>query len=327
MGEANRLGRSGVLAAAVLLVVGVLVLAAVAQPAKAAFPGQNGDIAYAKFSPSSEEARIFTMNPDGSEQTLLEPGSSPSYSPNGAQVVFERFIGDGEEEFNQDIYVVDSEGTSGPVQVTSGPAYDHSPTFLDNDTVAFIRDSRRNGTDIFKKQIGVPGAENLTNTPVMYEETLAATFNGTDAKIAFTRYNRSSDIFIMNDDGSEVTNLTRTGRIDEYDPDWSPNAQKITFTSYRFSEGPGEEFEEHAEISVINANGNGRKDLTDGPAIDLAPAFSPNGAKIAFTRATFSREQGETADIFVMKADGTNERRLTDTRAFEFGPDWQPLVL
>jgi Tol biopolymer transport system component len=229
MGEANRLGRSGVLAAAVLLVVGVLVLAAVAQPAKAAFPGQNGDIAYAKFSPSSEEARIFTMNPDGSEQTLLEPGSSPSYSPNGAQVVFERFIGDGEEEFNQDIYVVDSEGTSGPVQVTSGPAYDHSPTFLDNDTVAFIRDSRRNGTDIFKKQIGVPGAENLTNTPVMYEETLAATFNGTDAKIAFTR-------------------------------------------------------------------------------------------------ATFSREQGETADIFVMKADGTNERRLTDTRAFEFGPDWQPLV-
>jgi hypothetical protein len=83
MGEANRLGRSGVLAAAVLLVVGVLVLAAVAQPAKAAFPGQNGDIAYAKFSPSSEEARIFTMNPDGSEQTLLEPGSSPSYSPRG----------------------------------------------------------------------------------------------------------------------------------------------------------------------------------------------------------------------------------------------------
>jgi TolB protein len=102
-------------------------------------------------------------------------------------------------------------------------------------------------------------------------------------------------------------------------------AHRITFTSYRFSEGPGEEFEEHAEISVINANGNGRKNLTDGPAIDLAPAFSPNGARIAFTRATFSREQGEAADIFVMKADGTNERRLTDTIAFEFGSDWQPL--
>jgi Tol biopolymer transport system component len=130
----------------------------------------------------------------------------------------------------------------------------------------------------------------------------------------------------MNDDGSDVTNLTTTGRVDEYDPDWSPDAQKIAFTSYRFSEGPGEEYEESAEISVINANGNGRKNLTDGPAFDVAPAFSPNGARIAFCKVTFSRAQGEAADIFVMKADGTNERRLTDTRAFEFGPDWQPLV-
>jgi hypothetical protein len=100
MGEANRLGRSGVLAAAVLFVVGALVLAAVAQPTKAAFPGQNGDIAYAKFSPSSDSGRIFTMHPDGSEQTVPEPGSSPSYSPDGMQIVFDRFVGNSEEEFN-----------------------------------------------------------------------------------------------------------------------------------------------------------------------------------------------------------------------------------
>jgi hypothetical protein len=42
MGEVNRLGRRGVLAAAVLLAVGVLILAAVAEPARAAFPGGNG---------------------------------------------------------------------------------------------------------------------------------------------------------------------------------------------------------------------------------------------------------------------------------------------
>jgi len=101
------------------------------------------------------------MNPDGSEQTLLEPGFSPSCSPDGTQIVFEHFIGDGEEEFNQDIYVMDSEGATDPVPVTSGPAYDHSPTFLDNDTVAFIRDSRRNGTDIFKKVLGGGAAENI----------------------------------------------------------------------------------------------------------------------------------------------------------------------
>jgi hypothetical protein len=109
MGEANRLGRRGVLAAAVLFAAGVLVLWAVARPADAAFPGQNGDIAYSKFSPRSESARIFTMNPDGSEQNLLGPGSSPSYSPDGQQIVYEDLGGTGEEDINQDIYVVDAE--------------------------------------------------------------------------------------------------------------------------------------------------------------------------------------------------------------------------
>jgi Tol biopolymer transport system component len=236
-----------VLAAAVLFAVGVLVLGAVTRPADAAFPGRNGDIANSKFSPSSDSSRIFTKNPDGSEQTLLEPGSSSSYSP---------------------------EGATEPVQVTSGPAYNHSPTFLDDDTVAFIRDSHRNGTDIFNKNIVVGGAaQNITNTPVMYEERLAATFDGTDARIAFTRYNRSSDVFIMNDEGSDVTNLTRTGRIDEYDPDWSPDAQKITFTRATFSRTRGE----RGDIFVTKADG------TDTRAFEYEPAWQPTDGSVAAT--------------------------------------------
>ena len=88
----------------------LLCLLVLVAPAQAAFPGQNGDIAYSKFSPRSESARIFTMNPDGSEQTLLGPGSSPSYSPDGTRIVYEDLSGTGEEAFNQDIYVVDAEG-------------------------------------------------------------------------------------------------------------------------------------------------------------------------------------------------------------------------
>jgi Tol biopolymer transport system component len=196
------------------------------------------------------------------------------------------------------------------VQVTSGPAYDHSPTFLDEDTIAFIRDSCRNGTDIFKKQIGVPGSENITNTPVMYLEALAATFDGTDARIAFTRYNRSSDIFIMDDDGSDVTNLTRTGRIDEYDPDWSPDAQKITFTSYCCSEGCGEEFEERAEISVINANGNGRKDLTDG---SVAATLRQQGIT-TYQYGDFVLTNEATGQLYALRVSGVDLGALVGQR-------------
>jgi Tol biopolymer transport system component len=47
----------------------------------------------------------------------------------------------------------------------------------------------------------------------------------------------------MNADGTDPQNLTRTGRVDEFGPDWSPDAQKIAFTSYRFNffvEGGGQ---------------------------------------------------------------------------------------
>lgn len=319
MGEASRLGRRGVLAAAVSFAVGLLVLAWVAGPAGAAFPGANGKIAFGKFGLRDEEPRIVSVNPDGSGMTNLAPGFSPSYSPDGTRIVFERFTGETEEDFNQDIFVMDANG-SNPQQVTSGPAYDHSPVFLDNNTIAFVRDSRRNGTDIFKKVLGAPGSQNLTDTPAMYEESLASSPDGT--QIAFSRFGRSSDLFVMDAVvGSEPRRLTRTGSVEEFGPDWSPDGLKIVFSSYRFSESPGGEFEEDAEISVINVSGTGRRDLTSGPALDLGPAYAPNGEKIAFSKVTFSG--GEQSDIFTMRDDGTGVRRLTDTRAFEFGPDWQ----
>ena len=47
----------------------------------------------------------------------------------GNKVVFENFTGEGEEEFNQDIWVMNADG-SGVEQITSGRAYDHSASFF-----------------------------------------------------------------------------------------------------------------------------------------------------------------------------------------------------
>jgi TolB protein len=324
MGGTNRLGTRSMLAAAALFAVGVLVLMAVAEPAGAAFPGTNGKVAFAKFNPRSEEGQILAVNPDGTEQINLGPGFSPSYSPSGDQVVFERFTGDGERDFNQDIFVMSADGTGDPTQVTTGKAYEFSPTFLNETTVAFVRESRRNGVDIFVKVIGATTAENITDTPGIYEESVASSPDGT--RIAFSRYNRSSDIFIMDVAGvTPPENLTRSGKIDESQPDWSPDGDRIVFSSLRYPKFvEGREPRENAEISVIDVDGTNREDLTDGPPLDLAPVFSPNGSRIAFSKVAFSRAEGETADIFLMRADGTGVRQLTDTRAFEFGPSWQP---
>ncbi len=331
MGTARNLGARTTLAAGLMLAVVLLVLVAHVNPAEAAFPGMNGKIAYVKENFRQGSSGIFTMNPDGSGKSKIGSGYSPSWSADGQKVVFERFTGESEEDFDQNIFVMDADGTD-VRQITSGPAYDHSPSFSpDGGTITFIREAYEPSTDeyttdVFTVDVDSPEvATNLTNTPATYEGSPVYSPEG--SKIAFTRQGATnSEILVMNStDGSAKQNLTNTSGTEEYDPDWSPNGSKIVFTSYSFSFGGGEP-DESAEIAVMNsADGTQRRNLTNSAAYEGSPAFSPDGKRIVFSRYSFSRTTGENSDIFVMRADGNRPKKLTDTRAFEWGPNWQPL--
>jgi TolB protein len=64
-------------------------------------------------------------------------------------------------------------------------------------------------------------------------------------------------------------------------------------------------------IFVINANGTGLRQLTEG----LDPALSPDGIKVAFTRWT------APAGIYLINVDGTEERLLTEVQQSK-SPEW-----
>ena len=66
----------------------------------------------------------------------------------------------------------------------------------------------------------------------------------------------------------------------------------------------------------MNHDGSGQTQLTTGSqsAEDADPAFSPDGARIAFTHYTASGSQ-----IWVMNADGSGQTQLTFEGA---GPDY-----
>jgi hypothetical protein len=70
--------------------------------------------------------------------------------------------------------------------------------------------------------------------------------------------------------------------------------------------------QENVEVSVINADGAGRENLTASRAYDILPAFSPSGDEIVFSKVTFDR-RSEQSDLFLMDSDGANKRQLTDT--------------
>src|SRR5262245_17851861 len=57
---------------------------------------------------------------------------------------------------------------------------------------------------------------------------------------------------------------------------------------------------------------------------DTAPAYSPDGAWLAFLRATGAEDAEAKAQLYVMPTDGGEPRRLTDHRLGAGAPVWSP---
>lgn len=87
-----------------------------------------------------------------------------------------------------------------------------------------------------------------------------AAFPGANGKIAFmSMRDGNAEIYKMNPDGSNLTNLTENGAID-IEPAVSPDGKKIAFTSNRSG---------NFEVYTMNAlDGSGQKNRTNRGAAD-----------------------------------------------------------
>ena len=90
-----------------------------------------------------------------------------------------------------------------------------------------------------------------------------------------------------------------------------PGADRIAFASDR----NGGDY----DIFVVDWNGAGLTALTDNSSDDVAPAWSPNGNKLAFE----AYRDGQ-AEVYVMNATGSAVTRLTNNSAYDGTPAWSP---
>ena len=120
------------------------------------------------------------------------------------------------------------------------------------------------------------------------------------------------DIYVMNDDGSDVIKLTNTP-LAERSPRWAPDGSRILFVR-KFRE-------QHANIFLMDADGGNELHLTHHPS-DGQPTWAPDGHYIAFK----SRRSGN-AEIYILEVASGQLRQLTQTareEGFSSAPNWSP---
>jgi len=191
-------------------------------------------------------------------------------------------------------------------------------------TFARARDSRT------KADVFVVDADG-TNEQVLVEDAQRAAWSPDGGRVAVVSGREGTDkIYLVNADGRGLVRLTN-GPGDQY-PAWSPDGQRIAFSSARAqkptfateSERRDPTLQQLAlpprpasDIYVMRADGTGVLRLTDNPSNNQDPAWSPDGARLAFD----SNRDGDY-ELYVMNADGKEVTRLTRQRGSDASPSW-----
>lgn len=164
-----------------------------------------------------------------------------------------------------------------------------------------------------------PAIPTAASTPTTSAtSTLAATpMGGGGGQIAFVslRANNLPQIFLMNADGSNPTQLTRLPD-GACQPDWSPDGKRLVFVSpcrARQSEYRG------STLYLINADGANLTPLPSMPGGDFDPAWSPDGKQIAFTSLRESIQH-----IFLINLSDNKVTRFSAESSFDGKPAWSP---
>jgi dipeptidyl aminopeptidase/acylaminoacyl peptidase len=155
-------------------------------------------------------------------------------------------------------------------------------------------------------------------------------FSPDGTRIAFDNFLEGEyGIETADPDGSDIVRLT-DGVNDSW-ASWSPDGTKILFSSTRYDSSiercmPGFPHEHGCptDIYVMDTDGSNVVRLTDDPASEYQPVWSPDGGMIAFARSLGDRQLSHPA-IFTMDPDGTDVRQVSSADGgSDFWPSWSP---
>lgn len=232
-------------------------------------------IAFSTYSDGAQ--RIATVKPDGRNEVLLTPdqeGEYPAWSPDSSQLAFASAANG-----QYDIWIMNADGSQRH-NLTHNPAYDMYPAWSpDGRKIAFGSDRTKPDVADFVEQ----------------------------------------DVFVMEANGSDIRNVTRTQTIAEGFPAWRPDGSLSYVRGNDQAHPP----------TLWRSDANGHEARSDGFGGQF-PAWEPGGAtgcwpphlvpRLAFVRTDASG----SFDLYTAAVDGSGAIDITNSPATESFPAWSP---
>ena len=285
--------------------------------ANAAFPGQNGKIAF--HSNQDGDYEIYSINPDGTGLLKLTNNTvndfSPNWSPDGDEILFSRTSFS--SGFDGDIWKMNADGSGQTIVVDAGSSTPpgNTPSWSpDGQQFAFSYDNHCDGPPppgFVSGGVHTANADgsNVTWLTCGFDDGACCTSWSPDGtRLMWSEGPGPGPAIYLHTFGGSTVRLTPfDDGFGRGNPDWSPSGHKIIFT---VADNIGSE---PTQLYTMNPDGSGQAPLRLGSG----GVWSPDGQKIAFNHSAVN------AGIFTANADGSGETFVVAG----FSPNWQPIPI
>ena len=276
---------------------------------------------------------LFVVNGDGTRGARLTHrharSAGPAWSPDGSKLIFSSDL-----VRNSEIYIMDVDFDAAfeppslqrfPKQLTDS-SYNAEPAWSpDGGRIAFVSD-RRGHRGLYVMNVDGSETRRLTNYP--HNDVSQPTWSPDGKRIAYVSWldGFGTNIFVISDDGTGMTNLTSfhgisTPADEGMGPSWSPDGEHIAFIS-----NPRGRY----QIHIMKSDGTEMTRLDNRICPDpwteygskghrvphRSLAWSPDGTRIAFTCGD--------SYLYLVDPSGLNQTSLYACDDPIASPTWSP---